>query len=65
MIIAGNGGACKNVQEENVATDSAVSGASLIRERNGLRQFIAALHQPTSSPLAATSWIDAEVIRRS
>lgn len=64
MVIGTADGQCRNVQEKNVATEKAVSGATLIREENGLRQFIAALHQPTSSTLAAKSWIDAEVIRR-
>lgn len=64
MVIAGPAGQIKNVQEDNVATESAVSGATLIKEKDGLRQFIAALHQPTTSALAATSWITAEKVRR-
>lgn len=64
MVIGTADGQCKNIVEENVATDSAVSGATLIREQNGLRQFIASLQQPTISKLAATSWMEAEIIRR-
>ena len=64
MVVGGPGGQCKNVQEANVAVESAVSGAALIREQDGVRQFIASLKQPTNSPLAATAWITAEQIRR-
>ena len=64
MVVGSSDGQCKNVQEANVAVDTAVSGASLIREQNGIRQYIVSLHQPTVSTLAAKSWIDAEVIRR-
>lgn len=64
MVIATPDGQCQNMQEDNVATETAVSGAALIKEKDGLRQFIAALQQPTTSPLAARSWIDAEIIRR-
>jgi hypothetical protein len=64
MVLGTPAGQCENIQEGNVAVESAVSGATLIREKDGLRQFIASLKQPTASPLAATSWIDAEVIRR-
>ena len=64
MVVGGQGGQCKNVQEANVAVESAVSGATLIREQDGVRQFIASLKQPTNSPLAATAWITAEQIRR-
>ena len=64
MVIGMPGGECKNVVEDNVAVESAVSGATLIREQNGVRQFLASLHQPTASTMAATSWFEAEVIRR-
>ena len=64
MVVGTPDGNCKNIQEENVAVESAVSGATLVREKDGIRQFIASLHQPTTSTMAASSWVDAEVIRR-
>lgn len=64
MIIATPDGEARNVQEANVAPGSATAGSAVIAERDGLRQFITSLQQPTASPLAATSWIDAEIIRR-
>lgn len=63
-IIGTPDGQCKNIQEANVAVDSAVSGASVILEQNGSRQFVAVLNQPAMSKFAAQSWFDMEVIRR-
>lgn len=65
MIMAGNGGDIKNVQEATVAPDYSNVGTSLIREEDGMKQFITSLKTPSTSTLAAQSWIDAEVIRRS
>jgi len=64
MIVGSPDGSCENLQEKHVAVESAVSGATLIQESNGLRQYIVSLNQPTTSRMAATSWIDAEIIRR-
>jgi hypothetical protein len=64
MCIGTPDGNMKNIVEENVATETATKGTTLIKEKDGLRQFIASLHQTTPSPLAATSWIEAEIIRR-
>ena len=64
-IKAGPSGECANVQEANVAVDTAESGATLIREQDGLKQFIASLKTPTISKMAASSWFTAEQIRRS
>jgi len=63
-MILGTSERATNMQEKHVAVESAVSGATLIREQDGVRQYIASIHQPTTSRMAATSWIDAEVIRR-
>jgi len=63
-IIAGAGGEIKNIQEENVATHTAVSGATLIKEEDGIKQFIASLTDPTVSNLTAGDFIDAEIIRK-
>lgn len=57
-------GECVNIQELNVATESGTSGATLIREQDGLRQVITSINNPTTSTLAAASFIEAEVIRR-
>jgi hypothetical protein len=65
MIVGGPDGSAKNIQEQNVATEKAEYGATLIREQNGVKQFIANIKNPTTSQLAATSWIEAEIVRRS
>ena len=47
-----------------MAPDQATAGAALIREENGMQQFIASLRGTRTNTLAARSWIDAEVVRR-
>ena len=57
-------GQAKNLTEAHVAQDSGTTGAGLYRERDGLRQFIASIQDPSMSRLAAQDWMDMEVIRR-
>lgn len=64
-VIATADGRIKNLQEENVAAEAGSSGAALIRESNGVRQFIASVKNPVVSPLAAQSFLEMEVIRKS
>jgi hypothetical protein len=64
LIVAGNGGEIKNVQEDNVAPDVATRGTMMIRESNGIIQAVVNLKDATMSTRAATSFIDAETIRR-
>jgi hypothetical protein len=64
LIMAGNGGEIKNLQENQVAPDYSDSGALLIREENGMKQAIASLKDSSMSTMAASSWITAEQIRR-
>ena len=63
-IIGGPDGSAQNVQEKQVAPDHATAGAAMLREENGMQQFIASLRGTRTNTLAARSWIDAEVIRR-
>lgn len=53
-----------NMQEANVAADTGAAGAAVLRERDGIKQFIASVRDSTVSPLAATSFIEMEVIRK-
>ena len=64
MCVGAPDGSMKNIVEEHVAPDTGTSGATLIREQNGIRQFIASIQNPTISKLAATSFMEAEIIRR-
>lgn len=58
-------GSAKNIQESNVAPDSGDAGTSLIREQDGIKQFVTVINNASMSGLAAKSFIDAEIVRRS
>lgn len=53
-----------NMQEDNVAADTGTTGAAMLREHNGLKQFVASVQDSMVSPLASTSFIAMEVIRK-
>lgn len=63
-VVGRPSGNCQNVQETHVSVDNGESAATVVREYDGVRQFIASIKQPSIGALAAKSWIDAEVIRR-
>ena len=65
LIMGANDGSVKNLQEENVATESGTSGAMLVRRQDGIKQAIAVINNPQASSLSASSFIEAEIIRRS
>lgn len=64
-IIGTSGGECKNIQENRVAPDTGTLGASLVREIDGSKQFVASIQQPSLPKFAAASWIQMETTRRS
>lgn len=64
MVTGDNTGAIKNMQEKDVAVTPALVGASLFREQNGTRQMIASLFSPQSTVVAASSYMDAEIVRK-
>lgn len=64
VVMADASGQAKNLQEENVAVETGVAGASIIREEDGVRQFITTIRSPTVSPLAAKDWIAMEIVRK-
>lgn len=64
MILASQEGLVKNLQEGTVATNVAESGASMFREQNGMKQMVASLFGPQQTVMAASSFMDAEVIRK-
>lgn len=64
VVIAGNGGEIKNIQEANVAPDYSDSGAMVIKEYDGIKHAIAVLVDPTMSKRANRNFIEAETIRR-
>jgi hypothetical protein len=63
-IMGTEDGKAKNVQEPLVATGDAASGAALLRELDGLRQFISVLSDAQTNALTASDFMEAEVIRK-
>jgi hypothetical protein len=59
-----DGGSVVNLQEANVAIRPGVQGAALVREQNGLRQYLATYPPSGTSPMQASTWATAEVIRK-
>lgn len=64
LVKAIGGGNVENLQEERVAVDLAATGATYYREWDGMRQLISSLFGTETSNAAATSYMDAEVVRK-
>lgn len=64
VVSGGQDGSYQNLTETNVAMDSGTSGSSMLREQDGVRQFVTSIQDPSMSLLAAGDWMDMEVIRR-
>ncbi len=64
VVLATSDGQIKNLQEASVAVEVGKSGSAVIREENGIRQFIASVRNQSVSPLAANSFIEMEVVRK-
>ena len=64
LIVADARGQAKNVQEDTVAVAPAVSGATLYREQDGMRQLVAAVSGAQESRAAANSFMTMEVVRK-
>ena len=64
MIVGAPGGQVENVQEKFVAVDAATAGASLYREQDGMRQMLSSLFGTQTNVMAASSYMEFEVIRK-
>lgn len=64
VVMGTKDGQAENLQEANVAAGSGTTGASLVREQDGIRHMIVSVQNPNVSPLAASSFIEMEVIRK-
>jgi hypothetical protein len=64
LVKGDQNGAVQNLQEDQVAVGAAQSGAALFRERDGMKQALAALFSSESNFMSARSFMDAEVIRK-
>ena len=64
LVIGTQDGQVKNVQEANVAIEGGRTAATLYREQDGMRQFIASVRNPGETKAACSDFMDAEVIRK-
>lgn len=64
LVIGSSDGTARAVQDDVLTFADAASGASLYRERNGMRQVITSRFGVEPSVAAAASFMDAEVIRK-
>ena len=64
MITGTQDGVVTRLQEANVAVDQAQIGAFLYRKGDGMKQALGALFGPQVTAVAASSFIEAEVIRK-
>jgi hypothetical protein len=65
LVLATGDGQVKNLQDQDVAPHTGTSGAALVREQDGLRQAVVSVQNAEVSRLAADSFIQMEVIRKS
>ncbi len=64
IIVGDQSGEVKNIQEANNVVPHAQAGASAFVEQNGLRQMLTTLFGAEQSRAAASSFMDAEIVRR-
>lgn len=64
IILGAEDGQVKNLQEQEVAPHDGTSAATLVREQDGLRQAIVSVQNAEIPSLAATSFIQMEVVRK-
>ena len=63
-VVGEPGGVVTNIQEQTVAVDAARFGATMVREEDGMKQFVTSIFNPHASVMSARSYMDAEVIRK-
>ena len=64
LVVGTPSGEVNNVQDKHVAVAPAAAGATLYREQDGMRQLVASLFNPGTSVAAATTYMDAEIVRQ-
>jgi len=64
MVMSSEEGEVKNIQEEHVAVAGARVGAGMFREQNGVQQLVTSLFGSEASVAAASSFMDAEIVRK-
>lgn len=63
-VLAKDGGAVEVLAEKNVAPGRMTSAAGLVREQDGIRQFVVVGQNREASSLQCGSYAEAEIIRR-
>lgn len=64
VVIGDRAGQIKNIQEQNVAVQPAKFGAALYREQGGMQQLVTSVFDSGVSVAAASSFMEAEVVRK-
>lgn len=64
-VIGKDGGVVELIAEKIIAAADMTNAASMVREKDGLRQFVVVGNNGENSSLQAGSYADAEIIRRS
>jgi hypothetical protein len=64
VLMATSDGQIKNVQEEHLVPESATHGAALIKEYNGVKQYLASVQGQGVAVGVANSFMDMEVVRQ-
>ena len=64
IVIGDDDGNVKNDQEEEVRIDSALVGAAMFREQDGMNQFVAGTFGTRPTKAVVGSWADAEIIHK-
>jgi hypothetical protein len=64
LVVGSNSGTLANLQEDALSFSEASFGASLYRDRDGMRQVITSRYGAEPSVGAASSFMDAEIIRK-
>ncbi len=63
-VLGASGGAIKNLVEGLVAPETADSGAAIVREEDGIVQFVVSLADPVTSKRASKEFIASEIVRK-
>lgn len=64
VIVGDDDGNVKNRQEDEVRIDSALVGAAMFREQDGMKQFVVGTFGTRPTTAVAGSWAEAEVIHK-
>ena len=64
VVIGDMAGQVKNIQEQTVAVQPAKFGAAMYRDQDGMRQLVTSVFDSGVSVAAASSFMEAEVVRK-